>query len=754
MYRALAAFLALLILSVPGQPLASSAVHQPPDARPPTVLVRMLASDLEAAEARVKPTAAVQNYGRFVWLELANSDLERLAATGLPYEVRPSPYTLRLGAQRFDPVREPSSLPPGWDRLPGDGPDLHLVQFAGPIRDEWLAELRSQGLEVVQYIHPFTYIVWGEPSAIERSATAPAVRWHGPFAPGYRVLPEWRTLDAELVRVDLLLVRVADLKGAQRRLEALGARSQGQAVLNDTFSLMSATLPGAALQAAARVPGVYSIQLEPTDGGLRGEMSSQVNVNNLDEDGLAFPGYQDWLAAVGLDGSGVIIASVDSGLEDSHPDLTKRVLPCIGQSCGGAEKASKHGTHTAGIIAADGSSGIVDERGFLRGLGVAPGASLLEQVFFPWYLQEGGMLLLMTDSVRNGAVVSSNSWGPSGTPKGYDNDTMQVDIGVRDADPETPGNQPLTYIVSLMNGFGGYQTQGTPDEAKNILTIGSTKMQTSEGTQELALDDLSHNTAHGPAWDGRTIPHLVAPGCEVDSTALDGDHERICGTSMAAPQVSGAAALFVQRYRSLEGVDPSPAMIKAAFLAVARDLSGHLDADGNRLGHPFDSKQGWGRLDAEAVVDPQQPVHYYDNPTIFDHTGEEWVHVLQVDPPGQPLCLMLAWTDAPGHGLGGDTPAWNNDLDLLVEAGGEIYRGNNFDIGGLSHPGGIADVKNNTEGVFLRAGTAVSVTIRVLASNIPSDGVPHHGDETDQDFALVCYHCRLPTILYFPLFYR
>ena len=62
---------------------------------------------------------------------------------------------------------------------------------------------------------------------------------------------------------------------------------------------------------------------------------------------------------------------------------------------------------------------------------------------------------------------------------------------------------------------------------------------------------------------------------------------------------------------------------------------------------------------------------------------------------------MLVWTDAPGHGLGGSTPAWNNNLDLEVVVGGDVYRGNNFDASGWSQPGGPAEGKNNTEGVFL-----------------------------------------------------
>ena len=62
-----------------------------------------------------------------------------------------------------------------------------------------------------------------------------------------------------------------------------------------------------------------------------------------------------------------------------------------------------------------------------------------------------------------------------------------------------------------MNGSGGTSTQGSPDEAKNIITVGSTKMRDSGGNQYSAINDISSNSAHGPCLDGRTIPHIVAP---------------------------------------------------------------------------------------------------------------------------------------------------------------------------------------------------------------------------------------------------
>ena len=737
--------LTLCLPALPPRPLSAAV-------RRDTVFVRLPTS----RQGRVLPPGITPlqslEYETFAWLELRADDLNRLKAAGIAFEVEPSPYTLHLGGKAFDPLQERAVLPSGWEGTESTGPDLHLVQFKGPIRGLWLDDLRRHGWEIVQYIHPFTYVVWGAARPSPESATAESVRWTEPFAPAYRVLPQWRDLPNAPVQVDILIYRGADVDAVLQALEALGGDLLGLSTLNDVFSLATFGIPGSALQPAAHVAGVYSIQLEPTDGGLRGEVSNQVSVSNVDSAERAFPGYRDWLDALGNDGAGVTIASVDAGVDESHPDLAGRFVSCMGPTCAGSA-TSDHGTHTAAIMAADGSSGVADSLEFLRALGMAPGASLVEQLYSPWYTYPGGMLTLMGESYRNGASLSGNSWGPSGTPQGYDNDTMQVDIGVRDADPRTPGSQSLIYVLSIMNGFGGYQTQGTPDEAKNILSVGSTRMQSYyDGEQLEAVNDLSYNTAHGPALDGRNLPDLVAPGCFVDSALQNDRYGLLCGTSMASPHISGAVAVFIEEYRKLTGADPSPALVKAAFLAMARDLVGHLDADGNTLGHRYDSKQGWGRLDAGPVLDPQVPVFYYDSRYILDETGQFWSKVFRVGDPGEPLHLMLVWTDAPGHGLGGTTPAWNNDLDLILEADGKTYRGNAFGSDGWSAAGGVADHKNNTEGILFNSPLTSTLTVRVVASNISSDGVPGYGDDTDQDFALVCYNCTAAATYtyYFP----
>ena len=80
---------------------------------------------------------------------------------------------------------------------------------------------------------------------------------------------------------------------------------------------------------------------------------------------------------------------------------------------------------------------------------------------------------------------------------------------------------------------------------------------------------------------------------------------------------------------------------------------------------------------------------------------------------------MLTWTDAPGHGLGGSTPAWNNDLDLVVEVGADSYLGNVFGPDGYSTTGGAAEAggsraRDSSAGAPGRAGPAPAADAAVL----------------------------------------
>lgn len=733
-------FIWMMIILVLSSLSGSPASAKYPALQPIGVII-FNSTPLDLLRAGVKPDVMI-GYSSFSWL-IYDSHPPDDALAQFTSIYSKNPFLLDLGGEVFDLVERDISILLNEDESSNQTKNLYLIQFFGPTKDVWLKEIQSTGMEIVQYIHPFTYVVWGTSSEVIAASKKSFIRAIGDFSSTYKVLPPWRNLDAGMIPIRSMVYRNANLENITTQILAHGGQITTSVDLDATFRAVHLIVPGNKLMELAKIPGLYSLKPMPVTTGVRGEISSQVNAGQIDPvTHLASPGYLAWLNTLGFAGSGIVIANVDNGINQNHPDLIDHIAPCNGATCGGSIQ-SDHGTHTAGIMAGDGSSDIKDTNGFLRGLGVAPEAMVLEQLYNPFYLQPNGMSQLMKESSQNGARISGNSWGPSDDPLGYDEDTRQVDAGVRDAQPLVAGNQSLTYVLSIMNGNGGTSSQGTPDEAKNAFTIGSTRMQKSNGTQTPLIDDLSSNSAHGPALDDRIIPHLVAPGCYVDSTLITG-HGLMCGTSMASPQVSGAVALFMNKYLNLNYTYPSPALVKAAFLPVAVDLAGNLNADGNLMGHPFNSQQGWGRLNLAAVVAPEVPVQYYDNPLVFSNTGEVWEINLAISDHSQPVRIMLVWTDAPGHGLGGSTPAWNNNLDLQVIYDQETLWGNQFSASGFSQPGGAPDEKNNTEGVFFQPGSVSFITLRVLATNISSDGIPNHGDATDQDFALVCYNCHDP----------
>lgn len=675
---------------------------------------------------------------------------------------------LDLGGQRFDPLQSAPQFPDAWQRSSA-GRDFRLLQFDGPIQPQWLQAIQQAGLTPVQYIHPYSYVVWGDEVAVQRAQAISDVRWSGDFLPAYKVQPERRALDATPRPTMILVSRHADRSALGTALANLDAQVELQAPLDQHLEILQLTVRGDGYLALAQLPGVYAIQDVPQDGGARGESSNQSIVGNHGPapNHTIVPGYASWLSATGFTGAGVVVGIVDGGVRTTHLDLADRMHPCV--SAGGtpttcSNSNDNHGTHVAAAVAGTGATGAL-LNGFLRGQGVAPGAKVVQQRY-PSFLSSGGpggmiangMLTISKESALSGAQLSNNSWGPAGTPRGYDIPTQQVDMITRDANPDVAGAQPVLPVWSIMNGNGDSSgacapsSLGSPDEAKNLFAVGSTKLL-SGGNQLAAIFDISSNSAHGNACDGRRVPHIVAPGCSTDSATGSGNSAHssgFCGTSMASPVVSGAVSLFIEKYRSQNaGATPSPALIKAAFTAVAKNLQGFRNANNGTMGHRPDRFQGYGRIDLEAVMNPPNAVVYIEQGTVFSASGQSWSGTFSAADPTQPIQIMLAWTDAKGHGLGGTTPAWVNNLDLQVDADGELYRGNVIGGDGWSASGGVADDRNNLEGVFLRAdqhGGAVAVT--VAATNIAADALnPYVPGAPAQDFALVCYNCSEQTFL-------
>jgi hypothetical protein len=710
-------------------------------------------SDLKALDEPAL-RGELEDYGSFQWGRLDRSQVRALRARGLSVIVQPAPFELVLGDRRFDPLDQTIG---STERAPDPEGDFYLVQFEGPVRPDWLRALRATGARVVQPLHPFSYIVWASETSARAAASVPRVRWSGAMRAEWKHRSDDARAASGVKRTMLLASAHVPMNALREQLAAYG-RVRSISALNAHFRVVDMEADVQDYSKLADLAAVYTVQDIPAEAGPRGEMSNQSIVGGIDNSNIVQPGYATWLGTTGYDGNGITVGVVDGRVLTTHQDLADRIVPCTGTngSCGGSGSDS-HGTHVAGAIAGTGASGAL-LGGFLRGQGVAPGASIVTQRYQPFLDGNGpgsmvpdGMLQIYQDAARSGALLTNNSWGPTTSPQGYDIPTQQIDFISRDADPDTPGDQPVLAVWSIMNGNGDAggscapSSLGSPDEAKNLFAVGSTALQSAGGSQLSDLFSISSNSAHGPACDGRRVPHIVAPGCRTDSTSngSDTDHGLNCGTSMASPVVSGAVAVWAEKYVGENGIAPSPALVKAVFTAAARDLEGETNADGGVMGHRPDRFQGYGRIDLDTVMNHGVEVFLHDQETIFDAVGQDWTLPLNAVDPGQPIRIMLAWTDAPGHGLGGSAPAWVNDLDLSVTAGGSTYLGNVIGADGWSEPGGSADDRNNLEGVFLApAQHGGAVSIEVAASALGGDALnPYDPGDPSQDFALACYNC-------------
>lgn len=102
-----------------------------------------------------------------------------------------------------------------------------------------------------------------------------------------------------------------------------------------------------------------------------------------------------------------------------------------------------------------------------------------------------------------------------------------------------------------------------PGNAENVITVGATHRMAPHSY------GVSYFSSRGPTGDGRIKPDLVAPGEKIYAPSLGDSAVRLDGTSMAAPHVSGAAAMLMARHTELIG---EPQRVKTILCDTATDL--------------------------------------------------------------------------------------------------------------------------------------------------------------------------------------
>lgn len=662
---------------------------------------------------------------------------------------------VRVLGFHFDPLLDGEPRVPAGLTANPNGAGFRLVQLDGKPRVEHLAALSAAGARVLQYYPHDTYLVWTAPEAMARLSAVSGVRWSGAFHPAYKINGDLTGRAGRIDNVDITVYDDGGLESTLKSLVELGAEilQHYPAQPDRAFYDVIVRLPAGAVATVAQLPTVLWLGYESPKARLDDEMSSQIVAGNH-PGGTPVTGYFAHLASLGVDGTGVTWAIVDTGVDYDHPDLASHIVggssfPGIPAGCDsgttpGADcTGGGHGTHVAGIVGGDATAGLTDANGFLYGLGMAPeyGIFAMNSLSAPSWPPAGGWQEHSKRAVLGGAIGGNNSWTTGeGTNHGYQASERTHDFMVRDGNFDTAGvAEPFIEVFSAGNSGPGASTLTAPKEAKNLIVVAN-----SNNFRAGSIENISSTSSRGPAVDGRVVPTVAAPGATIASsrndlggscsTAIAGTSNlyAFCsGTSMAAPHVSGAVVLLTDWWRDQNaGANPSPAMAKAVLVNNSVDMG---TADRPNF------NEGWGRVNITTALDSPVPVVYRDQTHTFDNPGETFTMTVGVPNPGQPVRISVAWSDAPG--AIGANPALVNDLDLVVEDGANTYLGNRF-AAGWSATGGTADRRNNVENVFIQS-PGPSVTLTITAFNLPGDGVPFAGDTTDQDFALVCSNCAL-----------
>lgn len=264
--------------------------------------------------------------------------------------------------------------------------------------------------------------------------------------------------------------------------------------------------------------------------------------------------YNDPALAKTSGGLDIKIAVLDSGINVLHPDLKRRITQCkdftnlrfpvVDNKC---EDKNGHGTHVAGIVAADGGA---DGLGIY---GVAPAAKLLV------YKVCGANGSCYADdiafAIRTAADQGANVMNMS---FGSDSDVQMI----RDA---------LNYAVD--KGVLPIAAAGNDGPFPSSIDYpGANAAVTAVGAinQNLAVTDWSSrgiNSITTPFVVEEKDIEFAMPGENIESTWNNGGYAILSGTSMASPFLAGLAAKFWQTS------DPNPALATRNYLhALSQDL--------------------------------------------------------------------------------------------------------------------------------------------------------------------------------------
>ncbi|MEU1128019.1 type VII secretion-associated serine protease mycosin [Streptomyces sp. NPDC005899] len=294
------------------------------------------------------------------------------------------------------------------------------------------------------------------------------------------------------------------------------------------------------------------------------------------------------------DGEGVTVAVLDTGVDDSHPDLSGQVLPgkdLIGFGAGRGDSSwALHGTAMAGIIAGRGS-------GPGRGegvLGVAPGAKILPVRVI---LESDDPSRAKARESRGTALADGIRWA---TDQGADVINLSLGDDSESAHPEPGEDAAVQYAlgkgVSVVASAGNSGDKGDrvsyPAAYPGVIAVA-------------AVDKYGTHAAFSTR---RWYATVSAPGVDIVVANPDRHYYIEWGTSAASAFVSGAVALVRAARPGL-----SPAQIKTLLADTARNApaGGRDDARGYGLVDPAAAIEAGAKLRPDGLTAASGPAAGY-----------------------------------------------------------------------------------------------------------------------------------------------
>ncbi|MFJ8630876.1 S8 family peptidase [Streptomyces sp. NPDC093568] len=238
----------------------------------------------------------------------------------------------------------------------------------------------------------------------------------------------------------------------------------------------------------------------------------------------------------GYTGKGVKVAVLDSGVDETHPDLRGvEVAQKNFSSSPDVKDRFGHGTHVASIIAGSGA------KSDGRYKGVAPGVKLLD-----------GKVLGDDNMGDTSGIIAGMQWAVDQGAK-----VVNMSLGALDSPGVDPKEEAVArlsgkalFVVAAGNSGEGPRTIWSPGSAPEALTVGAVD-------KAEAIADFS---SRGPNLDGTPKPDLTGPGVDITAARTTQSEEPSgedyiaqSGTSMASPHVAGAAALVLQQHPDWSG---------------------------------------------------------------------------------------------------------------------------------------------------------------------------------------------------------